>query len=100
MVKETPSIDKYIISTVSDTEPYQTPSVETTRAAELILCGRTPDDLQKVRREMLNTTKADLLRFADTLDSLTNSPAICVIGGTAQLEGCTNILDSVESIAR
>ena len=49
---------------------------------------------------MLNTTKDDLLRFADTLDSLTNSPAICVIGGAAQLEGCTNILDSVESITR
>ena len=100
MVKETPSIDKYIISTVSDTEPYQTPSVETTRAAELVLGGRTPDDLQKVRREMLGTTKDDLLRFADTLDSLTNSTAICVIGGAAQLEGCTNMLDSVESITR
>ena len=100
MVKETPSIDKYIISTVSDTEPYQTPSVETTRAAELVLDGRTPDDLQKVRREMLGTTKGDLLRFADTLDSLTNSTAICVIGGAAQLEGCTNMLDSVESITR
>lgn len=99
-VKDTPSIDKYIISTVSDTEPYQTPSVETTRAAELVLSGRTPEDLQKLRREMLRTTKDDLLRFADTLDSLTNSTAICVIGGAAQLEGCTNILDSVESITR
>ena len=100
MVKDTPSIDKYIISTISDTEPYQTPSVETTRAVELVLGGRTPDDLQKLRHEMLHTTKDDLLRFADTLDTLTNSTAICVIGGAAQLEGCTNILDSVESITR
>ncbi len=99
-VKGMPSIDKYIISTVADTEPYQTPSVETTRAAELVLSGRTPEDLQKLRREMLRTTKDDLLRFADTLDSLTNSTAICVIGGAAQLEGCTNVLDSVESITR
>ncbi len=100
MVKDEPSIDKYIISTVSDTEPYQTPSVETARAAELVLSGRTPDTLQKLRREMLHTTKADLLRFADTLDSLTNSTAICVIGGAVQLDGCTNMLDSVESITR
>ena len=49
---------------------------------------------------MLRTTKEDLVRFAGTLDSLTNSPAICVIGGAAQLEGCTNMLDSVESITR
>ena len=100
MLKDEPSIDKYIISTVSDTEPYQTPSVETTRAAELVLSGRTPEDLQKLRREMLHTTKADLMRFAGTLDSLTNSTAVCVIGGAAQLEGCTNILDAVESITR
>ena len=100
MVREEPSIDKYVISTISDTEPYQTPSAETTRAAELILSGRTPEDVQKLRREMLQTKKADLMRFADTLDSLTNSTAICVIGGAAQLEGCTNILDSVASIAR
>ena len=99
-VKGEPSIDKYIISTVSDTEPYQTPSVETTRAAELVLSGRTPEDVHKLRRDMLRTTKDDLLRFADTLDSLTNSTAICVIGGAAQLEGCTNVLDSVESITR
>ena len=100
MVKDEPSIDKYIISTVSDTEPYQTPSVETMRAAELVLSGRTPEDLQKLRREMLRTTKDDLLRFAGTLDSITNSTAICVIGGAAQLEGCTNVLDSIESITR
>ena len=99
-VKNEPSIDKYVISTVSDTEPYQTPSVETTRAAELVLSGRTPEDVQRLRRDMLRTKKEDLLRFADTLDSLANSTAICVIGGAAQLEGCTNVLDSVEAITR
>ena len=66
----------------------------------MVLGGRTPEDLQKLRREMLGTTKEDLMRFADTLDSLASSTAICVIGGSAQLDGCTNILDSVESITR
>ena len=32
MVKETPSVDKYIISTVSDTEPYQSPRQIISRA--------------------------------------------------------------------
>ena len=99
-VQEIPSLDKYIIGTVADTEPYLTPSVEMSSAAALALSGRTPDDEQRLRREMLRTTKADLVRFADTLDSLTNSPAICVVGGTAQIDSCTNILDNVESIAR
>ena len=99
-VQESPSLDKYIIGTVSGTEPYLTPSVEMSSAAALALSGRTPDDEQRLRREMLHTTKADLMHFADTLDSLTNSPAICVVGGTAQIDACTNLLDKVESVAR
>ena len=99
-VQGSPSLDKYIIGTVAGTEPYLTPSVEMASAAVLALSGRTPDDEQRLRREMLRTTKADLMRFADTLDSLTNSPAICVVGGTAQIDACTNLLDKVESVAR
>ena len=99
-VQESPSLDKYIIGTVSGTEPYLTPSVEMSSAAALALSGRTPGDVQRLRREMLHTTKADLMRFADTLDSLTNSPAICVVGGTAQVDACTNLLDKVESVSR
>ena len=99
-VQESPSLDKYIIGTVAGTEPYLTPSVEMSSAAELVLSGRTPGDVQRLRREMLRTTKADLMRFADTLDSLTNSPAICVVGGTAQIDACTNLLDNVESVVR
>ena len=99
-VRESPSLDKYIIGTVAGTEPYLTPSVEMSSAAALALSGRTPDDVQRLRSEMLHTTKAELMRFADTLDSLTNSPAICVVGGTAQVDACTNLLDKVESVAR
>ena len=85
---------------MSGTEPYLTPSVEMSSSAALALSGRTPDDEQRLRREMLRTTKADLMRFADTLDSLTTSPAICVVGGTAQVDACTNLLDKVESVVR
>jgi len=100
LVQGSPSLDKYIIGAVSDTEPYLTPRMEMSLAAALVLSGRTPSDKQRFRREILHTTKADLMRFADTLDTLTNSPAICVVGGTALIDACTNLLDKVESIAR
>lgn len=100
VAKEETSLDKYIISAVAGTEPYETPSVETTRAAELVLSGRTPQDLYRRRREMLQTSPADLLRFAETLDRLAESKAICIIGGAAQLEAGTNVVDVVESIMR
>ena len=85
---------------MAGTEPDLTPSVEMSSAAALALSGRTPGDVQRLRREMLRTTKADLMRFADTLDTLANSQAICVVGGTAQIDACTNLLDKVESVSR
>ncbi len=94
------SLDRYIVSAVAATEPYLTPRVETQQAAELWLSGRTPDDQQRVRAEMLRTTKDDIRRFADSLDSLAADAAVCVVGGAQPLEACTNVLESVEALAQ
>ena len=94
------SLDRFIVSSVAATEPYQTPSTETFGAADLYLSGRTPDDLQRLRAEMLATTKADLKAFADTVDALAKDSAICVLAGPQQLESCSNKLDVVESVVR
>lgn len=92
------ALDRYIVSAVAGTEPYQTPSVETSRAVELFLQDRSYEDLQRLRGEMLKTTKDDLLRFAETLDGLTNACTTCVIGGGPGFDACTNLLDHVESV--
>ena len=97
---ELASFDKYIIGAIAATEPYTTPSVDLRAAADLALSGRIQDDLKRLRREMLHTTKDGLLAFADTLDSFSNSPSMCVVGGAAQIESCSNILEKVESIVR
>lgn len=97
---ELPSIDKYIIGAVAGMEPYTTPSVDLDTAAGLVLTGRIQDDLQRLRREMLYTTRDRLMVFADTLDSFAHSPSVCVVGGAAQIDGCTNILEKVESAVR
>ena len=94
------SLDRYIVSSVAATEPYQTPSVETFNAAALYLSGRTPEDQQRLRAEMLATTKEDLKAFAATVDALAKDAAICVLAGPQQLESCSNKLDVVESVVR
>ena len=94
------ALDRFIVSSVAATEPYQTPSTETFGAANLYLSGRTPEDLQRLRAEMLATTKADLKDFADTVDALAKDSAICVLAGPQQLESCSNKLDVVESVTR
>ncbi len=93
-------LDRYIVSAVAATEPYLTPSVETFRAADLYLSGRTNEDLQRLRAEMLATTKADLTAFAARLDALSRDAATCVLAGPQQLEVCTNALDAVEAVVR
>ena len=92
------ALDRFIVSSVAATEPYQTPSTETFGAADLYLSGRTPDDLQRLRAEMLGTTKADLKAFADTVDALAKDSAICVLAGPQLLDACSNKLDVVESV--
>ena len=94
------SLDKYIVSAVASMEPYLTPSVETSQAAELWLSGRTPEDRQRIRSEMLHTTRDDLRAFAARLDSFAESAATCVVGGAQPLETCADVLDSVEPLAQ
>ena len=92
------SLDRYIVSAVASTEPYETPSAEVESAAMRYLQGRTPEDLQRLRAEMLRTTKGDLLKFADVLDGLTKDGSICVVGGGAAFDSATNQLQRVESV--
>ena len=94
------ALDKYVISAVGATEPYRTPRAETTLAAELHLQSRSPEDLQRIRAEILRTTKADLAAFADVLDSLAGKGGTCVVGGKAVVDACSNRIDRVESVQR
>ena len=86
------------MSAVASTEPYETPSVEVESAATRYLQGRTPEDVQRLRGEMLRTTKGDLMKFADVLDGLTKDASICVIGGGEAFDTATNLLQRVESV--
>lgn len=94
------AIDRYIVSAVAETEPYLTPRTETSQAMSLWLSGRTFEDRQRTRTEMLRTTKDGLREFAAKLDGFAQSGAFCVVGGPQPLETCTNVLEHVESLAR
>lgn len=98
LIEKEESFDRYIVSAIAATEPYLSPSVEAGNAFSLYLSGRTPNDLQRLRKEMLATTVADLKAFADTADELAKNSAVCVLAGPKLLEACSNKLDVVESV--
>lgn len=89
--------DKYVVSAIGKTEPYLSPRLETQRASELYLSGRTPQDLERVRAEILSTKREDLLRFAGVLEGLSKEPSVCIVGGKKPLEACG--LAKTESVA-
>lgn len=89
-------VEKYIISTISDTEPVLTPRGEGERAAELYFAGISGEDLQRERSEILNTTVEKLAEFSKKLDEICETSGICVVGGKNVIDACE--LDTVESV--
>ena len=92
------SVDKYIISTIGAMEPVMTPRQEAAKAAAMYFTGRTGEDIQRVRGEVLRTTKSQLAAFADTLDELEQKSQICVIAGKPLLDDCGDTIEKTESI--
>ena len=90
-------IDKYIISTVASTEPVLSPWAEGARAANLYLSGRTGEDLDRQRSQILHTTPESLAAFGETLEAVCAAGHVCVIGGKDAVDAGAG-LDSVESI--
>ena len=81
-------IDRFVVATVASMEPYRPPADAAVLFADLYMEERTPEDEERIRREVLSTTRADLLRFADLLDRISASAATCVVGGKRQVRSC------------
>lgn len=90
------SEEKYIISTLNNTDPLLTPRAEGDLAARRYLCGITPEDVERERAEILSTTKAELRAVADALDKVVESAETCVVGGRNVLDSCG--LEKVEAL--
>ena len=81
-------ISKFIIGAVGDTSPLMTPKLKGTVASTRYLRGITYEDECRTRREILATDKAELLRIADIIDKVSETDAVCVVGGKDKLEAC------------
>lgn len=80
-------IDRYIVSTIAAMDPYRPPADEAARAVELFLDCRAPGDEDRIREEVLATTRSQLLEVADLLDEISPKAKSCIVGGAKQLAG-------------
>ncbi len=81
----------FIISTIASTEPLVSPASKGRSADDFWFSGFTDEDRIRVRREILETTPADLLRWKSVFDALAESGSVCVIGPASALEQCEGL---------
>ena len=82
------SLDKFIISTISSTEPLVSPYQAGQIADHLYFSGMTWDKLVAERREMLTTTPEKLLTWCGLYEKLAGDVAVCVVAHDEALAAC------------
>ena len=97
VAKSGEDITKFIIGAVGESSPLTTPKLKATLAASRFLRGVSYEDECKMRREILETDSAALLRVADVLDKICALDCITVFGAKEKVESCKN-LDSILQI--
>ena len=91
-------LTQYIISTIGGIDPLRTPRSIGVEAAWMYFSGTTEEERMQEWNQVLHTTKAQLLAFADVLDAACARSSVCVIGGQTSLDACGDQLNHIESV--
>ena len=81
-------IDKFVISTVAETEPLLSPRDEGVRADSQWFSGSTEEQLRKERAEILATDGDKLLNWCAALEHMAQNGSICVVAHGEALNAC------------
>lgn len=84
-------LENYIISTVAASEPLRSPQNLGPVEDEFVFAGITSEERTERRREILSTTKDDLLAFCNDLRELGRQGSICVVSNADTLKTCNGI---------
>lgn len=91
---EKPDLTGYILGAVSALDPLLTEENRRTAAENLWFKG--VDDAELCRRysQLIHTRPEDLLALCPALERVRDSRTACVVGGSAQLDACSEQLDA------
>ena len=89
---------KNILGTMSNVDAPMTPRTEGIRSFAAYLTGKTLEDVQKVRDEILSTTVEDIRNTKPMLEALLGSGCICTVGSTSKVEECKELFDVVKTL--
>ncbi|MDE6907627.1 MAG: insulinase family protein [Lachnospiraceae bacterium] len=77
---------KYIIGTISEMDVPLTPATKGNRSLYAYMAGRTEEDFQKEREQVLGADQEAIRSLGDLLAAVFAQGAICVIGNEEKLE--------------
>ena len=89
---------KNILGTMSNVDAPMTPRTEGIRSFAAYLTGKTYEDVQKIRDEILATTAEDIRRTKPMLEALLDADCICAVGSAAKVEECKEMFDVVKTL--
>lgn len=85
---------KYIIGTFSGLDSPLTPRKKGERSDENYFKGITQEEIQKLRKEVLNTKKEDISKFSKFLKDITDKNYICVLGNDSKIKQNEDLFSS------
>lgn len=89
-------IGNAIIGTVAKLDPYQSPSAEVNLVDNLVMAGRTVEEVRRTRRELLATDAQSLRGYADRLERSADNCVRIVVAGAKSAEGCAELIPDRE----
>ncbi len=75
-------LDGAIVGAIGDLDSYMLPDAKGAASLTRHMCGDSDEARQRMRDEILSTTKAHFNDFADIMKQVADSGALCVLGGS------------------
>ena len=89
---------KYVIGTISGLDTPLTPRSAGARSMTAYLTGTAPEDIQKVRDEVLSASADDIRALAPFIEAILKQDAVCVVGNEEKIQAAGPLFDSVRAL--
>ena len=89
---------KYIIGTISNMDMPMEPDDMGVRSFHAYLMGKTEEDLQKDRNQVLSCTKEDIRALAPLIRTVVDAGNRCCVGNEEKLNQADNCFDEIKHV--
>ena len=93
-----PDLTPMILGAMASADPLLNTQMKISLAEGRYFKGTTYEEVCRTRRELIGTTKEDLLALTEVLEALARDDAVCVVAGQPLLDACGEKLSLQQQI--